>query len=314
MPHTCSKCSRVNPADAVYCYFDGSYLQQAQVNGGGVAALAVAAGEGPIQMGSQPFANNFVFPSGLVCQSFDQLAMGCQQNWSAAADLLAKGYFETFLAGLGRADLGQAARRAAKFPDRDRGLDQMLGELPTDVLKPPKLQVEPLEVNLGTLKAGEDKQLELQPEQRGYAPALRLGHLREQPLAVAGQVAGLTAEAVPVRHRPDHPGQYRRQATPGRQQAARRPAGHRIQRRHRPSSPFAAEVPVKPFPDGRPGRGDQPAAGRREGQGRSQGGGRPVREGGRRRTGTRTTAGPTRSRGRRPRAWARCSSSSRRSA
>jgi hypothetical protein len=149
----------VNPSDAVYCYFDGSYLQTAgqALNGGGAAAAAA----GPVRIGSQAFGKNFVFPSGVTCQTFDQLATACQKNWSEAADLLAKGAFEGFLNGMGRADLAQVARRAAKFPDRDRGLDQFLGELPTDVLKAPKLQVEPLEINLGTIKPGTDRQLEL---------------------------------------------------------------------------------------------------------------------------------------------------------
>jgi len=36
-----------------------------------------------------------------------------------------------------------AAQEAARFPDRDRGLDQLLDKLPTQALPPPKLKVEP---------------------------------------------------------------------------------------------------------------------------------------------------------------------------
>ena len=61
MSLTCVKCSRVNPQEAAYCYYDG-------------AALAGRAG-GPINAGSAPFPNQFVFPDGLACRNFDQLAM-----------------------------------------------------------------------------------------------------------------------------------------------------------------------------------------------------------------------------------------------
>ena len=71
---TCSKCSRANPAEAVYCYFDGFIL-------GG-------AGRGPLSVGAQPFAGPFVFSSGRVCRSFDELAIACQEEWPAAADML----------------------------------------------------------------------------------------------------------------------------------------------------------------------------------------------------------------------------------
>lgn len=149
MVQTCTKCSRVNPAEASYCYFDGSVLGNYAANGG------------PVNLGSQPFHNQFVFPSGQVCRNFDQLAVACQANWVEAIELLQQGYLEGFLGGLGRADLARAAREAARYPDRDRGLDRFLEQLPTDVLEPPRLLVEPTEINLGQLKIGEERQFEL---------------------------------------------------------------------------------------------------------------------------------------------------------
>jgi len=85
------------------------------------------------------------------------LAAGCQQHWAVAVALLQRGELETFLQRLGRADLALAARQAARFPDKDRGLDQFLGRLPGNGVAPPALVVEPLELNLGTLKPGENK-------------------------------------------------------------------------------------------------------------------------------------------------------------
>src|SRR5262245_36764688 len=126
-PQTCTKCSRSNPAEALYCYFDGFVL-------GGHGRLG-----GPLAIGARAFGSPFVFPSGRTCRSFDELALACQQEWATACDLLHQGYLETFLGGLGRLDLARAAKEAAKFPDRERGLDQLLTRLPTTALADPKL-------------------------------------------------------------------------------------------------------------------------------------------------------------------------------
>jgi hypothetical protein len=155
MGQTCTKCSRVNPADAAYCYHDGAVLAGRSRNG---AAVAV---------GAAPFVSPFVFPSGRQCRTFDELALACQHDWTAARDLLRQGFFESFFGALGRADLAQAARESARFPDHDRGLDQLLGKLPSKVVESPRLFVAPQDVSLGTLKVGEDQHCELHLENRG---------------------------------------------------------------------------------------------------------------------------------------------------
>jgi hypothetical protein len=156
MVQTCSKCSRANPGDAVYCYYDGLVL-------GGHARAG-----GPVAVGAQPFASPFVFPTGKACRSFDELALVCQEDWKTARDLLKQGYLETFLGGLGRIDLVMAAKEASKFPDSDRGLDQFLSKLPSDVLEAPKLAVETQEINLGVLPVGSDgRTFDLRLENQG---------------------------------------------------------------------------------------------------------------------------------------------------
>jgi hypothetical protein len=156
MVQTCSKCSRANPSDAVYCYYDGLVLGGHSRNGG------------PVAVGSQPFASSFVFPTGKTCRSFNELALACQDDWKTARNLLKQGYLENFLGGLGRIDLVMAAKDAAKFPDADRGLDQFLTQLPSDVLDPPKLALETQEINLGVLPVGtEDRQFDLRMENQG---------------------------------------------------------------------------------------------------------------------------------------------------
>ena len=125
MSQVCSKCSHPNPPEAIYCFFDGVVLGGRSANGRAV------------QPGSQPFPSEFVFPSGLACRNFDQLATACQQNWAAAVDLLKKGYLASFLGGIGRSDLAMAAKEASRFPDAERGLDRFLAKLPTQVLDAP---------------------------------------------------------------------------------------------------------------------------------------------------------------------------------
>jgi hypothetical protein len=97
----------------------------------------------------------------MTCRNFDELALACQENWTQTLELLQQGYLEGFLGSLGRADLALAAREAARYPDRERGLDQFLSKLPTDVIAAPNLEVEPTDVNLGQLQPGEDRDLHL---------------------------------------------------------------------------------------------------------------------------------------------------------
>lgn len=155
MAQVCGKCSHVNPADASYCYHDGSLLA-----GHGAAT-------GPVNPGSAPFPNQFFFPNGQVCRNFDQLAMTCNDQWPAAVDLLKQGFLAGFFGGLGRADLALAAQDAARFPDVDRGLDQLLEKIPSNALQPPKMMAEPTEMNLGQMQIGQDRTFELHLTNQG---------------------------------------------------------------------------------------------------------------------------------------------------
>jgi hypothetical protein len=155
MPHTCRTCSRINPIDAQYCYHDGTAL-----DGHGRVS-------GPMQAGAQLFRNPIVFPSGVSCCNFDELALACQREWLAAREMLQQGYLERFLGGLGRADLALAAREGARSADPDRGLDEFLGRLPTQALEPAQLSVEPLQINLGVLSLGQDRRFQLRLRNKG---------------------------------------------------------------------------------------------------------------------------------------------------
>jgi hypothetical protein len=148
----CKRCRRANPREALYCHFDGILLGH---TGGDIPADGSA-----INIGVRPFSQPFVFPSGQACHNFLQLAESCQQERTAVLDLLAKGHLEAFLAGQGRADLAGAAHLAARAGDRERGLDDFLGRLPVP-LPAAKLKVEPNTLDLGTLRRGEDRRLDL---------------------------------------------------------------------------------------------------------------------------------------------------------
>src|SRR5579871_2338721 len=237
MVQTCTKCSRVNPADAVYCYFDGFVLQGRSRNGGG-----------PVAVGAQAFAHPFVFPGGRQCRSFDELALACQDEWAAARDLLKQSYLENFFSGLGRIDLALAAKEAAKFPDPDRGLDQLLDKLPTNVLAEPRLSLETQEINLGTLHVGSEREFHLRMENQG----MRLLHGNVTAADAAWLALGdstgnqKTFEfqhelALPIRVRPD------------KLRANNKPLEAHLEVESNGGSYIVlvrAQVPVKPFPDG----------------------------------------------------------------
>jgi hypothetical protein len=152
---TCTRCSRVNPDAALFCYNDGAALGDPSRR------------HGKVDPARQRFPMPFVFPSGKACHTFDEMVLAILDHWEAAGDLLRHGVFTNFLAGLGRADLSVAAREAAAFPDLDRGLDQLLQSLPSQVLQPAKLAVEPGQINLGTVRAGQDGRVDLRLSNQG---------------------------------------------------------------------------------------------------------------------------------------------------
>jgi len=147
MPTSCPRCSRLNPSQALFCYFDGVALgNQAQFTS---------------DPARQRFPMPFVFSSGQRCQSFDELALGIQNHWEETRELIRDGSLVTFLTGLGRADLARKAREAAREADIDQGVNQLLQALPVSVLEPARLVVEPAQINLGVLRPGQNVRFEL---------------------------------------------------------------------------------------------------------------------------------------------------------
>ncbi len=154
MGMVCRLCNRLNPPDAAYCYYDGS-------------VLTGAAGAGA-RISGAPFPVPFTFPSGAVCQNFDQLALTCQANWQETWSLLQGGTVQRFLAQVGRLDLQQAAAHASGQPDPDQGVDGFLARLPSRNLALPKLQVAPVRHDLGAVQPGQDCHFELHLRNEGH--------------------------------------------------------------------------------------------------------------------------------------------------
>jgi hypothetical protein len=237
MVQTCTKCSRANPADAVYCYFDGFVLSGHGRNGG------------PVAVGAQAFAAPFVFPGGRTCRSFDELVLACQEGWPAARDLLRQGFFERFFGGLGRVDLARAAQEAARFPDADRGLDQLLDKLPGDVLEPPTLRVHPQAVSLGVLAVGEERRFDLHLENAGMRLLYGSVTCADNVWLALGEGAGASEKLFQFNHEAIIPVRVRGE----RLRAHNKPVEARLVVESNGGATTVvvrAEVPVKPFPDG----------------------------------------------------------------
>jgi hypothetical protein len=237
MPQTCSKCSRRNPPEAAFCFFDGISLPGHGHNGAAVAR------------GAKPFLNPFVFPSGRLCRTFDELAVACQEDWPAARDLLRQGYLESFFGGLGRSDLALAAREAARFPDQDRGLDQLLTKLPSKVLDAPKLWVEPQEVSLGTLAVGQDRQFRLTLENQGQRLLYGSVTVEDGVWLTVGDAAGAHAKLFQFSHDTAIPVHVRGKGL----RASVKPLEGRLLVESNGGSATVTvrvSVPVKPYPDG----------------------------------------------------------------
>jgi hypothetical protein len=145
MSLVCPRCQRANPAEAVYCHFDGVVL--------------LPADGGELPPGALP--QEFVFPSGRRCKTYDDLVQGCQYEWEDARDLLRRGDFGPYFARIGRLDLARAAREAQGQSDTDIALHEFVAGLPATRLQGPRLDLQPRRLLIGPLPAGRDDEVRL---------------------------------------------------------------------------------------------------------------------------------------------------------
>jgi len=149
----CPRCQRANPGDAAFCHFDGIGLQ------------AGGAGSGAPVFNRLP--QDFSFPSGKRCHTFDELAATCEEEWETSRELLKKGTFEKYFTAIGRVDLAQSSQAAVAQADPDVALTTFLADLPTTRTAAAKLDLFPRRFMLGNLQAGQQRQLQLTVTNRG---------------------------------------------------------------------------------------------------------------------------------------------------
>jgi hypothetical protein len=139
----CPRCQRANPEGSGFCYFDGVALQ---VGADGAASRLI---------------QEFMFPSGRRCRSFEELAQGCLDEWPAARDLLRQGAFHKYFSGIGRHDLARAAQEALTQTNTDIALTNFVGALPVARSSAMKIDIHPRRAALGQLASGEQRQVQL---------------------------------------------------------------------------------------------------------------------------------------------------------
>jgi hypothetical protein len=145
MPLVCPRCQHTNPTEAVYCHFDGVVL--------------VPSAGGTLPPGILP--QEFVFPSGRRCKTFDDLVQGCQYEWEDARVLLKRGDFGPYFARIGRLDLARAAREAQEQPDTDIALHELVAGLPATSVQGPRLDLQPRRILIGPVLAGHEDEVRL---------------------------------------------------------------------------------------------------------------------------------------------------------
>ncbi len=237
MTLVCRNCSRVNPLEAHYCYWDGAVLD------------GRARESGPIAVGAQPFLSPFVFPSGRQCRNFDELVLACYGEWKEALDLLRQGYLESFFGALGRADLALTAKQAVHSADADRGLDHLLSKLPCSNREPPKLFAQPLEVNLGQIARLGGRRFELHLENQGMGLLQGTVACDETAWLMLGEGTGSPRKVFQTLNEFTLPVQVQGKAL----RAGNKTLEGRLTIESNGGSAVVivrADVPVQPFPDG----------------------------------------------------------------
>jgi serine/threonine protein kinase len=118
--------------------------------------------------GAQPF----VFRSGAVARTTEELVALCDRHWTDARQHLAEGDFDRWFRARNRHDLVDRAQSARLEPDADAALEGFLRRL-NPRLEAPRLVVEPESLDFGQVSRGRlaSCRLALRNETRGYAQA-----------------------------------------------------------------------------------------------------------------------------------------------
>jgi hypothetical protein len=118
-------------------------------------------------VGAHRLSQDFVFPSGRRCHTFDELALACQDDWAGARDLLRQGAFARYFSAVGRMDLARAAQESMAQANPDIGLSNLVHSMPLSRGHGPRLDLHPRRVVLGSILAGETRQVPLTVNNEG---------------------------------------------------------------------------------------------------------------------------------------------------
>ncbi len=182
MARICKRCRRANPTEAAFCYHDGTHLEE---HGDGVPIAAA------LDIGGRKFAAPFLLPSGRECNNFNELVVACRQEPEGALAALKQGSLEAFLGTQGRADLALAAHAAAAATDPPRALDEFIARLPGSELIPPRLVVDRPVIDLGELRPGESRRVELELRNEGMRLLQGAATANDAPWLILGEKPGL---------------------------------------------------------------------------------------------------------------------------
>lgn len=138
----CPRCQRANPHGSAYCWFDGGSLLSAQ-------------------NGLQKLAKDFIFPSGRRCQTLEDFAQACQDEWSAAREMLSKDAFRQYFIAMSRLDLVRLTQEVMQQPNPDVGLSRFIDGLPVVRTNVAKLDFHPRRFTLGRLPTGDRREIEI---------------------------------------------------------------------------------------------------------------------------------------------------------
>ncbi len=114
----------------------------------------------------------FVFGSGAMARTLEELVALCDRHWAEARQHLAEGAFDRWFRARNRHDLVAKAKSARLEPDEDAALEAFLRRM-NPRLDAPQLQVEPLSLSFGRVRRGKTpvRRLVVRNEGRGYAQA-----------------------------------------------------------------------------------------------------------------------------------------------
>jgi hypothetical protein len=177
---TCRQCRRANPDSAAYCWYDGVHLGSPDHPAGPVA-------DAPVRRFNPPL----VLRSGISIATFPDLARLAPAHWEELLAALRDGSLEKLFRRIQREDLAQRAAWAAKHVDPEQALDELLDRLPGVRRQPARLEIEPLDVDLGSISRTTPRTVTLRLHNRGQG--LLMGTVRVEGAAwlSVGDAAGV---------------------------------------------------------------------------------------------------------------------------